>query len=469
MLFAMTNKQEHELRSSEKNLAVREHPSVVTPAKRYSGRIGGIDIARALAVVGMFWAHLGFEGEFGTVSELLLNIPDGRSSVLFALLAGISVSILTGRNIPYTGHDMRAARLRITGRALFLLALGSFLDILGTPVIVILGFYGFWFLLTLPFTSLSARKLAILAGTLGAVGPFVIIFLKSAATALNFMPGQPANSGFFDAVAWGMYPGLQYMAFVFAGMAIGRLDLRRRRTQLWLLWLGSVCALIGYLAANILSLLFGTGSTVRNMPWDTLSSSDYVEPTGWVWPDADYLFTAEPHTGTVWETIGSGGFAIAVLAACLLVGKLSQTVLYPVAALGAMPLTSYSWHIVALYFLPDIIFTGEAGPFLWITLITLVFCSIWKLTVGRGPLEWLMWRFAAAVAGTPTAERSESGRAPSSSVHNFSDRVPAASPALGSDTKDNVRDTRGEEGNPNAKGNREPAERWLNEQHHRGN
>ena len=66
----------------------------------------------------MFYAHVGPlpTPERSALIGFLDAIPDGRSSILFAVLAGISVSIITGRNVAHSGEHMRSARLRIFGR-----------------------------------------------------------------------------------------------------------------------------------------------------------------------------------------------------------------------------------------------------------------------------------------------------------------------------------------------------------------
>ena len=85
---------------------------------RQTGRLIGLDLARAVAIFGMFWAHVSPTEETTGFLGILNEIPHGRSALLFALLAGISLALLTGRNIPYTGANMLAAKLRIVGRAI---------------------------------------------------------------------------------------------------------------------------------------------------------------------------------------------------------------------------------------------------------------------------------------------------------------------------------------------------------------
>src|SRR5690606_11520134 len=57
-------------------------------------RIDGLDLARGLAVLGMFVAHVGTAGNAYPPTEVG-QLADGRSAALFALLAGVSVALLS--------------------------------------------------------------------------------------------------------------------------------------------------------------------------------------------------------------------------------------------------------------------------------------------------------------------------------------------------------------------------------------
>lgn len=72
-------------------------------------RLVGIDLARGLAVFGMYAAHVGPDpGEGGLVGNLM-ELTHGRSSALFAVLAGFSILLITGRNAPKSGVAGRQA------------------------------------------------------------------------------------------------------------------------------------------------------------------------------------------------------------------------------------------------------------------------------------------------------------------------------------------------------------------------
>jgi uncharacterized membrane protein len=64
-------------------------------------RISGIDVARALAIVGMVMVHVGPQdaGKPGIAAQAY-RLSHGRASILFVVLAGIGVSLLAGDRSP---------------------------------------------------------------------------------------------------------------------------------------------------------------------------------------------------------------------------------------------------------------------------------------------------------------------------------------------------------------------------------
>jgi uncharacterized membrane protein len=94
------------------------------------GRLVGVDLARALAVFGMYIVHVGPPLSATTgVGSWIRYLADGHSSVLFATLAGFSLMLLAGRREPKTGLAGRQAKARIAIRAVVLLALGTALAV----------------------------------------------------------------------------------------------------------------------------------------------------------------------------------------------------------------------------------------------------------------------------------------------------------------------------------------------------
>jgi hypothetical protein len=203
-------------------------------------RLAGVDLARGLAVFGMFAAHVGPDpATEGGLLGAVMQLAHGRSSALFAMLAGVSLALMTGRQQPKTGVGGRQAMVRILARAVILLALGTVLTMLDTPVDVIIAYYGVYFLLALPLIRLRALTLAVIAAVLTVVGPLASFVIRSA-----FDVGPPDGIG--GLLLTGTYPAITWMPFVVAGMALGRIDLTSDSVLTRLGLLGPALALLGY-------------------------------------------------------------------------------------------------------------------------------------------------------------------------------------------------------------------------------
>ena len=114
------------------------------------------------------------------------------------------------------------------------------------------------------------------------------------------------------------------------------------------------------------------------------------------------VFAVDPHSGGTAEILGSGGFALAVIALCLLLSRPLRWPLLPLGALGSMPLTAYSVHVVSV-----VLVAGPGGfiadnAFWALTAVGLLLVTtLWAMFVGRGPLERLVGKGAAAMAAVP--------------------------------------------------------------------
>jgi len=334
------------------------------------GRLRGVDVARGLAVLGMMAAHVGAHRDFDFARpDTWLGIADGRSSILFATVAGVSIALMSGRNTPVQGEELVRARLRILIRAVVIFALGGLLIMLATRVGIILEFYAVMFALSLPFLRLPAGKLFELAAVFAMLAPLVDLLLVDA------LSSAPRVSAIVQLVVTGQYPVLIWLTFLFTGLGIGRLDLTSSAVRRRLVVVGGILAVAGYglgvLLARLLRRLEG----------------------------AEIIFTVEPHSGSIFEVVGSGGFAMAVLGLCLFAADRARWPLFPLEATGAMALTAYSLHIVAIAWIGDQAFEqSDYGLYLAFLVVTLVAATLWRLTAGAGPFE----RVLASVAGRAT-------------------------------------------------------------------
>lgn len=354
-------------------------------AQRDTSRLHGLDLARGLAMLGMFVAHTAAAGPYaqGTWLGTVLGWSHGRSSILFALLAGVSLGILTGRTRPYTGEAAVHARIRVLVRGVVLLAVTGFLAVLDGQVIVILAYYSAWFFLALPFAWWHPRRLFALAAVVAVLGPPLRWALSAAFPPLLLvLDTYDINDFFVEALVSGGYPGLTYMVFVFVGLGLARLDLGAVAVELRLVAIGVGLAVVGYLGGLAASGALGL---------DALAPVELPEYDETLVPAAD-LVAIWPHSGSTFEILGSGGVALAVTGLCLLVPDVAaRTVLAPLAAVGAMSLTAYSAHVVVLALIPTMVAADSAVPAVVLVIGSLALCWAWRAGVGRGPLELLMY------------------------------------------------------------------------------
>jgi hypothetical protein len=407
----------------------------------------------------MIGAHVGVTEAFrwGDVSTWT-DLVHGRSSLLFALVAGISIALLTGGRTLPAREDLPRLRLLLVGRGAVVFALGVALELLGTGIAVILTLYGVLFVAVVPFLRWRRRHLLITAALLALVGPFALIVLGYVAVDA-YGPG-------IDLVLFGSYPVTVWLALLLTGLAIGRSDLLSRRTAVRLLVVGVALCAVGYGVAGLTgrsaaspsgsssssSLEEGVtvpGGDLDLTDWTCWSSPDYVDcypdsadasgssestvsftPTdagtgvveqlgvlAQILPDSgivDAVVDASPHSGGSAEIVGSGGFAMAIVGGALLLSRPLRWVLLPVAALGSTPLSAYAAHVVVIAVTLGVAGTAEDDT-LWVvlSLSLLVASTLWVQFVGRGPLERLAAAGAQAMAGDPrrATPRAEPPRA----------------------------------------------------------
>ena len=346
-------------------------------------RIVGVDTARGLAVLGMVVAHVGLDDSWRTFPPGgWSQVADGRPSALFVLLAGVGLALLSGGHEPVDGTRLVQARLRILVRAVLLVVLGTALVRLDTPVVVILVVYAALFAAGVAVLRLPRWVLVVAAFVLAAGGPFLMQALQGRVMVDDAHPVDLVS------VLFGYYyPAIVWFAYVLAGLAVGRSDLRSGRTHLQLAAWGVGLVVLGHGSAWVLRLALGQVTA---------------------------LTTSEPHSSSFFEVTGNIGTCLLVLAACLAIGVRWPRALAPVSATGALALTAYTGQIVAIWLLGDRpVWEPTSGSFLAFLLGTVAFCWAWRALVGRGPLEWTLHAVsvgAADVAPDELPPRGPRGR-----------------------------------------------------------
>ena len=372
------------------------------------GRLVGLDLARALAVFGMYIVHIAPMPSAGNdLGSWVYSLAEGRSSALFATLAGFSLMLIAGRLEPKTGLAGRQAKARIAIRAVILLALGTVLAMEYGDVII-LAYYGVYFLLALLLVRLGAKRLAIIAAGIALVMPQLAFVLKmwlSDSVQQNINAYDPleklSSVGVLDLLLTGLYPTITWMAFVIAGMALARLDLTAATVQLRLAALGASLTVGAYGLAALLGgtsavLSFGGGGGPSSGSGaGSMGSGSMGSGSGGPVQSASDLLGAVSHTGTTLDTIGCLGVAILVIVgATVAIDRLPRLrrLAKPVIAVGTMSLTAYVGHFLAQSAWPA---SGAGTTKSWVPVLTyilgaIVFAAIWSRFFRRGPLEYLL-------------------------------------------------------------------------------
>jgi uncharacterized membrane protein YeiB len=340
-----------------------------------------------------------------------MELAQGRSSALFAVLAGFAVALITGRRTPKTGRAGRQAVAKVVIRAVILVALGTALTMTGTPVVPILAFYGLFFLLVLPLRRLGAKPLALIAAGWALTGPPLLYLLKPVVGGRSF-PTVGEADGLVSLFFTGGYPALTWVPFVIAGMAVARLDLAATAVRIRLAFSGVALAVAGYGGSWLaLRLVPGAaaavqadeaGSAMASMPSASSMASPSPGMAGVVGDSPAGLLVASPHSEATLSIVGNTGVAILVITACLAAMDAFprlRRLARPVIAVGSMSLTAYVYHIVAIWLLD----TGEATVqplyvLLGFIASVTVLATLWSRFFQRGPLEWLMGRATGIAA-----------------------------------------------------------------------
>ncbi len=381
------------------------------------GRLVGLDLARCLALLAMMATHLldsrSVDGSLSTTAWLF----SGRASALFALLAGVSLALMTGRSRPLRGRARLTRSAGLAVRAVLIAAVGLALGAVDSGIAVILTHYGLLFLLGLLVVGLRARALALLAAAWVLLAPVASQLVRPhlpvrgyASPSLEQL-GDPVRL-LSELLFTGYYPMASWFAYLLAGLALGRLDLGsvRRRGLAGLALAGAALAVAStwlshtltarsdVLGALVPGVLARRGPAVaqarlRESVEGGLYGQTPVEGP-WQW-----LLVVAPHSTTPFDLAQTIGSAVLVVAACLLLVRLlparGEVVVAVLGGAGAATLSLYTLHVLMTSdrLPPDL---GDAGT---VVQYAVVLGAGALLTVQgwRGPMEALVARAAKGV------------------------------------------------------------------------
>ena len=405
-------------------------PPADTPGKRE--RLMGVDAARGVALLGMMAVHSLYQYDQAGRPTLSYAILAGRAAAAFAVLTGLGIAFMTGRRrVGLAAGRATVAALGV--RALVIAAIGFALGYTDASLaVVILPYYAVMFVLAIPLVFLPTWSIATLGVAIAAGMPalgHLLLPQLPAPTLANPTIGHLINDplGLLTELSiTGEFPALPWLAYLCAGLVIGRLDLTRTRVAVWLIATGAVLAAAAATASSILLNRYGglariwaaqpdsVLTTEQTSDLLTLGGDGTVPTSTWWWLAVD-----APHTGTPFDLMGTTGTAIAVLGVMLLAGHATRAALRgPItvvqgllAGAGSMTLTLYTAHIMFINSDYDT-YRARTGYFLQAVAVLLI-GLVWRATAGRGPLEGLA---AAAASGARRWAATASRRPRSSSL-----------------------------------------------------
>lgn len=368
----------------------RPVPRLGVPGAASSDRLVGVDVARSLALFGMMAAHVGDVAENVDWADptSLGAVVNGRSAALFAVLAGVSIGLVSGRDRPPGPPAIGRVRARLALRAVVVVVVGLLLMALQTPVYVVLPTYGALFLLALPVLRWRPWALLLLAAGCA---------VASAPVALAIVPLY-ADADMFGVQLGLVYPVVTFWTYVLVGLAVARSRPGGAVRQVLLLASGTVVATAAYFVGNVAAPIpFDTTYAFPGVPFMP-SDSDAGQAF------AQVFLSPRDHSSSIVDVVGTAAVAVAVIALCRLLvdghGPLVTRIAFPLAAVGSMPLTVYALHLVVIAAWPEM----PQGPTTWWAFVvgSVLFAMLWRRFLGRGPLERLTARIASAVpAPTP--------------------------------------------------------------------
>lgn len=339
---------------------------------------------------------------------LVQQVAGGRSAALFAVLAGASMALMSGRTEPVTGLPALRVAVRLGVRAVAVSVIGLVLGELDTSLAVILTYYGLLFLLGIPFLQLRWKPLAVLAAIGTVTAPVVSQLVRPHLPEPSY--DSPAFHGLVaplhllsELTFTGYYPVATWLPYLVAGMAVGRLDLTRRSIALVLAVGGQVVALLGKGVSALLLAQDGvtatltrtyTGPAIGDSLEETLAHGLYgTTPDGSWW----WLAVSGPHSGTPFDLMHTIGTSLSVIGIALLVTPLAPRLFAVVFGAGAMTLTLYSLHVVLR--IPPLWDGHGYAVFGRHVAVVLLIGAVFRLLDRSGPLERLVALLANAVAG----------------------------------------------------------------------
>jgi uncharacterized membrane protein YeiB len=350
-------------------------------------RIIGIDVARALAVIGMIIVN--FKVVFGEKGlpwvESIASIFDGKAAATFVVLAGVGLALMTNSIIKNDDQDkLKMARVRIIKRAVFLFFIGvSYITIWPADI---LHFYGMYMAIILVFLTCKERTILISGICIILVYPVLVTFLNYE-TGWNFETLEYQDfwtfKGFTRNLFFnGFHPVMPWTAFMIFGYWFGKQDLHNDKFVKKTFWMSTIIFIsiqvVSYLSISMLSE--GNQETALELT---------------------EIFGTKPMPPLPMYMFNGIAIAFALISACIIIAKKFENtfIIDALNKTGQLALTFYVAHVIIGMGIIEVINPSKIGNYsiefsvgyaIVFSLLCILFAVIWRKYNKSGPLEWVM-------------------------------------------------------------------------------
>jgi uncharacterized protein len=350
-------------------------------------RIIGLDVARALAVIGMiivnFKVVFGAEGQ--SWAKSFASIFDGKAAATFVVLAGVGLALMTNSAIKHKDrHKLQIAKIRIAKKALFLFVLGlSYIAIWPADILHFYGIYMVIILMVLPFKE---RTILILGSTLIFFYPMLVIFWNYETgwdfISLNYQDFWTFKGFIRNLFFNGFHPVMPWTAFMLFGYWFGKQDLHNdkfiKKTFLLSTLIFISIQILSYLSISFLA----EGNQEAALELTEILGTNPMPPLPF------YMFNGI-------------SIAFAIISACILIARRFEDsiIIGALHKTGQLALTFYIAHVIIGMGIIELVAPEKMGNYtvefsvsyaLVFSLLCIVFAVIWRKYKKSGPLEWIM-------------------------------------------------------------------------------
>lgn len=371
----------------QKQVICRFNEKLQIAIKRMKKRIIGIDVARALAIIGMIIVN--FKVVFGEHGlnwvKAFASVFDGKAAATFVVLAGVGLALMTNSAIKNNDQvKLKIAQSRIAKRALFLFVVGiSYIAIWPADI---LHFYGIYMAVTMLLLTSKGKTIIASAIALILAFPILMMFWDYEAgwnfATLDYQ-GFWTIKGFIRNLFFnGFHPVIPWTAFMLFGFWFGKQDLHNDKFIKKTCWISTIIFISIQVLSNISISFLSEGNQAAAMELTEIIGTNPMPPL------PIYMFNGI-------------AIAFAIISASILIAKRFENniIIDALNKTGQLALTFYVAHVIIGMGIVEAIDPAKMGNYsvefsvvcaLVFSLFCIIFAVIWRKYKTSGPLEWIM-------------------------------------------------------------------------------